>query len=295
MNEIMTLKEKILHGNERYPYSFHESIIESGQEMILYPHWHHECEFLYVLKGCALFKINNTTFTLHKGECLYIPPTELHMATSIDSNPCHFFAFVFSPLSLTNFSENAIYLHFIEPVFAGKIKFMNHFISKYSWQKDFLSYIRKLYTIRNDSIIDSELLVKSYLYALWHIMFTHPLACHSRKKEIESRIQPVLDFIHLHYNETISLQELASKVPLSISQLNRLFKKETGLSPFSYLIRFRIYKSCYFLTQSNENVANIALISGFSSINNYNKFFQLIIGCTPTEYRRNSEKYMTFL
>jgi AraC-like DNA-binding protein len=285
------LKETVPHGNDRFPYSFHETFISAESESILYPHWHKECEFLYLLEGNGIFQVGKHTYSMKAGECLFIPPNELHKASNPSKETCHFFAFVFRPLALYDYNDNPFYFSYIEPLLSGAMEFPYIYTLDIPWQAEFLSLIQKLYLLLDKPLEQTELLVKSHLFGLWHIMYEHPLRQSKVKSKERTKIQPALTYIQEHFEEAVPLECLAKSAHMSISQLTRLFKKETGLSPFSYLIRYRIYKSCYYLTHSDEKIAAIALMSGFSSINNYNKSFQKIIGCSPSIYRNNSDCY----
>lgn len=103
-------------------------------------------------------------------------------------------------------------------------------------------------------------------------------------------VKHVRDFIEKHYQEDLSLEEIASEVGLSVSHLSSVFKAETGQNINSYLTHFRIEQAKLLLVK-NTDIKHIYSLVGF---NNYNYFFVIFkrhVGCTPNEYRRKYSKH----
>lgn len=103
-------------------------------------------------------------------------------------------------------------------------------------------------------------------------------------------VKLVRDFIEKHYQEDVSLEEIAAEVGLSVSHLSSVFKTEMGQNINSYLTNFRIEKAKQLLIQ-NTDIKHIYSLVGF---NNYNYFFVIFkrhVGCTPTEYRRRYSQH----
>ena len=60
------------------------------------------------------------------------------------------------------------------------------------------------------------------------------------------------------------------------------------MSPFEYLMKYRIYESTKKLTDSEQYFASIAELAasvGFNNTSYFNKLFKKYLGCTPTYYR----------
>ena len=89
-----------------------------------------------------------------------------------------------------------------------------------------------------------------------------------------------------HYSQTLSLAELASYVHLSEGQFCRTFKRFTGMTPFQYLVRYRILQSCHDLFSTDNKITDIATSHGFNNVSYYNRAFLKVMNITPTEYRK---------
>lgn len=95
-------------------------------------------------------------------------------------------------------------------------------------------------------------------------------------------------YMELHYSENITVAKLAELGYVSESCFNRRFKKETGTTPFEYLIEIRIRQAKTMLRRKNVPVTEIAMRCGFGSSAHFSSCFQKRTGTSPSEYR---EKY----
>ena len=103
---------------------------------------------------------------------------------------------------------------------------------------------------------------------------------------IESRIQRALDFIHAHYEEDISLEQIARKACLSPCYFCRLFRREMRMSPSQYLNSFRVTKAKQLLNETNLLITQICFDVGFNGLTHFGRVFKQIEGCPPSEYRK---------
>jgi YesN/AraC family two-component response regulator len=90
------------------------------------------------------------------------------------------------------------------------------------------------------------------------------------------------------FPKLVTLQQLSDQVKLSETYISSLFSKELHLTFSQYLNMTRIYKSLYFLKNSNETIAWIAMTVGFQSERHYFKVFKSVMNQTPGNYRNNT-------
>jgi AraC-like DNA-binding protein len=105
-----------------------------------------------------------------------------------------------------------------------------------------------------------------------------------------TRIDRVLDYIHLNYASGLSLTELADVAALSPSGLHRLFRRHTQLSITDYIMRLKIGEACAMLSASTRPIAHIAEAVGYTSLANFNRQFLALKGMTPRSYRQSFQK-----
>ena len=93
--------------------------------------------------------------------------------------------------------------------------------------------------------------------------------------------------IQEHYQETISIKELAEQMNMSPRNFSRIFHKTCGLSPVNYIIKLRIDHACELLQNSSLTVSQVAYACGFQDSNYFTRQFKGISGFSPRDYRRS--------
>ena len=98
-------------------------------------------------------------------------------------------------------------------------------------------------------------------------------------------MEPVLSYIESHYNLNICIQQLAEIAHLSISQLMRNFKAETGQSIVKYITDFRINQAKALLDNPTLKIYEVANQVGFDDVSYFCRVFKKSTDYSPTEYR----------
>lgn len=99
------------------------------------------------------------------------------------------------------------------------------------------------------------------------------------------RIDRVLNHIHAHFAEPITISQLADIAALSPSGLHRTFQRHTRQTVSQYLIRLRIGRACALLSSGPMPIGTIAGEVGYDSLANFNRQFKALKGTTPRAYR----------
>ena len=106
------------------------------------------------------------------------------------------------------------------------------------------------------------------------------------EKELSQRIFKAVVFIQQHYNEPISLEQIAKEANLNPEYLSRVFKEETGYNYSTFLSNIRLKKAEYLLKNTMEKVQNIAEMVGYSNVSYFSTIFKKKYGVNPYEFRR---------
>ncbi|MBP7863006.1 helix-turn-helix domain-containing protein [bacterium] len=86
-----------------------------------------------------------------------------------------------------------------------------------------------------------------------------------------------------------SLEELADEFKISSRHLRRVIEQEYGVSPVELLQTKRLLLAKRLLTDTNMNITQIAMASGFNSIRRFNSLFQERYRLKPTELRKEGQ------
>jgi len=93
-------------------------------------------------------------------------------------------------------------------------------------------------------------------------------------------------YIHTHFAETLERDAIAGHVGISADYLTDCFHQELGITPLSYIRRYRIRQAAELLRATDAPITQIALQVGFSDSAHFARTFQREMGVTPKAYRR---------
>jgi len=100
------------------------------------------------------------------------------------------------------------------------------------------------------------------------------------------QLSRIIDHIHAHLAENLSLQGLARLVRLSSFHFARMFRKSTGLSPHQYLIRCRVLRAKERLLRPDAVIAEVATEVGFCDQSHLSAHFKRHLGISPRAFAR---------
>jgi len=103
-------------------------------------------------------------------------------------------------------------------------------------------------------------------------------------------VNMVKDYIKLHLDNELTREQISGYVYLNPDYLDRLFKKETGMSVAKYMMEERIKVACELLTKTNISISEIAVSVGYANLSNFSGMFRKATGYNPIEYRKLSIK-----
>jgi len=106
-------------------------------------------------------------------------------------------------------------------------------------------------------------------------------------KKKASKYKPfgnVLEFIDANIDERLSVPDLSLKTGLSVSRFKFLFKKFFGVPPAEFVLRRKIDRAEYLLSQGSGNVTQIAFRLGFPSSQYFATAFKRFTGKSPCSF-----------
>ncbi|MDX1995666.1 MAG: substrate-binding domain-containing protein [bacterium] len=101
-------------------------------------------------------------------------------------------------------------------------------------------------------------------------------------------VRSAMAFIHTHYSQPLTRDQIARHVAVSQDHLNRCFQQELGLSIMAYLMRYRLSQAKTLLLDGRRTVGDVANATGFASIAYFCRVFRREIGVSPGAYRQKA-------
>ncbi|PCK30296.1 helix-turn-helix domain-containing protein [Pseudoalteromonas piscicida] len=107
----------------------------------------------------------------------------------------------------------------------------------------------------------------------------------ARHDPAKDKFDRVIAYIYDNYTDKLSADELAQQVHMSTNHFHRFFKKRTERTVTEFINQLRIAKACKLLISSASPISVISDQCGFNNISNFNRRFQALKACTPSEFR----------
>lgn len=106
------------------------------------------------------------------------------------------------------------------------------------------------------------------------------------RNAFDSTLLRTLDYINCHYDEKLSVEDVAGYVSKSNNYFSASFRKSTGYTFVDYLTRLRLEHAKKLLKATSLMTYEIAEKVGFGDYKYFSIVFKRMLGCAPTEYRK---------
>lgn len=138
---------------------------------------------------------------------------------------------------------------------------------------------------------NNELCTIQLLFKIWNILSDHldltssPSDLH-RFNHKQARLQTMMQYIHDHYMEEITLEMIAASASISKSGALHIFQSGIHISPVAYLIQYQLAQAGEQLCTTQKSVSSIAKEAGFTSSGYFCRKFRQHYHMSPNEYRQ---------
>lgn len=256
-------------------------------------HWHSAFEINYIANGELEFRTADAEFILRKGDAVFINSGVMHAyRTRVEGN-CEIFAHLFEPHFLSGMYHNAIEEKYILPIMNNQA-LQTFPIHPDSYENICMTEkILKMIELSREEPFGYELELRTEMGRFWCMLLKateeiRSLSIPKNNTDVE-RVKVMMQYIHTHYGEKITLEDIAASASISARECTRCFQYCIDNSPVNYLNSYRIYMAAQMLLQTGDNIITISENCGFSSNSYFGKVFHESMGCTPMEYRRGKK------
>lgn len=106
-----------------------------------------------------------------------------------------------------------------------------------------------------------------------------------REQGIQDIVQKTRSYVDEHYQDSISLNQLAERFNVADSYLSHMFKEVTGCNLMLYLATIRIQHAKELLSRQDISITEVALMVGYDDYSYFSRVFKKLEGCSPRTYR----------
>ena len=100
------------------------------------------------------------------------------------------------------------------------------------------------------------------------------------------RIHRAIDFIEANFTADISLVEISAAANLSPTHLTELFRRQTGTTPYSFVLDRRLAHAVTLLRTTNLPISQVALEAGFADQQHLTRMLRARENRTPRQVRQ---------
>lgn len=100
----------------------------------------------------------------------------------------------------------------------------------------------------------------------------------------QHNVNLAIDFMQSYYSAPISLEDICQIINLTPYYFIRLFKQQTGQTPYQYLIAIRINRAKNLLEKGGYSIREVATLCGFVNSGHFATLFKRYEGISPTDY-----------
>ncbi len=248
---------------------------------------HHEALFGTLKSGSAVIEFADSKQTLRKGDVYFAAPNTKYKFSDYSDAAIEVVTLNFAnPAAVTQdympqsimralINGNCTPFAVISPEDEVYQKMVDHIVS-----------IKNAETEKYDFF---QLKVYSDMYDIFYMLFAKKyvmiIDVENKSKKYRALVR-VTNYIDEHYTEGISLDEVAGQTGISRYYVSHLFKELMNTTFVGYVNELRLNRAAMLLVTTDKPIIEIASVSGFNNLSNFNRAFKMHFGKTPSAYRK---------
>lgn len=242
-------------------------------------------ELAFIMSGRGTYRINSQLYTVAEGDVIMISPGAYHQALVVDQeSPTVEFFIGFCGIKLHTLNDNDINLmHYPILHTYGEVR-------------------RKLFMICSSMAAEEEGLrperyhiMKAYLMQIIVSVIREQAAIMEPEQEEDlvktvrknGVVVQILNYFEAHYNEKVSLEQIAENMYVSPFYISKIFKSETGDTPIRHLINIRLERAKEIIEGDRQrSIKEIAADVGYDDVYHFSKLFKKKYGVAPSKLKK---------
>ena len=247
-------------------------------------HRHNYVEIFYVLNGSFRLTTGDVHFQLDEGHICFVNSGELH---SVNQNQAENHMLI---LQIGNIRNE--FLTTLQKYRFSSDSYLQDLANGDLPLKDLQRILLEIYQEEQDKQPGYQHVILSLINALLAmLMRRHYLVLKTNKDCVADnnylRFVDIMEYLDTHYQEKLSLTQLADTYHINYYYLSHFFKETAGIPLKTYLNNLRLDKSLPLLLENTNTITQIALDCGFPNVKAYTIAFRDKFGSLPSKYRKS--------
>lgn len=254
-------------------------------------HWHRDLELMYVVAGSVQAECGSKKIVLQGGDGLFINTRALHRYQVLGTEACHVCYLIFNADFVSGGVGTIYHQKYIAPLINDKDFTCQFLFDSSERDREIILGMRTAFHAIRQGAAGYEYDVRYHVskVLLQLLLEYQPLAYKTTQQTAQmERLQEMLDFLHWHFNEDISLGQIADSAGVSTREAQRCFKGILNMSPMEYLHHYRLQVAEELLVGTTDSVLDVGMNCGFPNPSHFIKSFRSHRGCTPRVFRQRN-------
>lgn len=259
-------------------------------------HYHDFAELAFVVEGSGSQTVNGVSHRLQPGSMSVLLPMHLHATTCDDAGAgIRKFSCMFDIHILSGSSGDA---ELYELLLGAGTEFPSCCALEPEQAERARLVMEELYAeCRAPGIVGHRSFVRTKLIEVLLLYVRAAIGAHQRQRQLNTAgdgeaaarasFWSILSHIHVHYQQPMTLQQLAGQFGVSVPHITRSFKQYKGISFLEYIHGLRLNNAAVLLLSTDMAIVDIALEAGFESFRTFSRVFRESYGLTPSTFRAN--------
>ena len=241
LTEYQNYHESKSHTSLEFPYNTYLCCIPMDFTHVPI-HWHNEMELIVIQKGSGIISVDFITHEVKAGDIVFVLPGQLHSIKQKKEAQMEYENILFQPSMLLCGEPDLCGTDFILPLMENPATIQTFLTPDAPAYESLSRCIRKI-----DNLCDSrpkgyQLAVKGWLFQLMFYLVSNQQTLkqpsQSHQKHMD-KLKTILKYVEEHYNEPLSIEDMANLIHYSKSHFMR-FSLDTTTIPSSAKIRMTL-------------------------------------------------------
>lgn len=281
--------EELLPGySEEFPYIATCAQLNHYRNPDVPWHWHRQVELFYMKSGSLEYTTPHGTWLFTEGMGGMVNSNVLHRSRPVSmKNENIQLLHIFDPALLSGGHGNRMERDYILPLVTDQSTEVILLRPEETEEKEIINRLRDAFEL-SEGQWGYEFALRESLTQIW-LRLLKLVQPNQQGKEIrtmaDEKIKQMMIYIHEHYRESISVEQLAESAYVSKRGCFRLFQENLHMSPVEYMRNYRLQRACQMLADQRKSITEIAQECGFGTSSYFGRLFRKERGCTPEQYR----------
>lgn len=272
--------EEARRGSDALPLGLYRQHAAVQGACITPLHYHRDLELILALEGSTTLVVDGETWETKPEVLYFINPYQIH-SMRVATPPSRYDCLVIPMNLLALPTGHATMSDLIRPIFNGERSFVRQ-----TQDPIVIDLFKRIVTDYKQKEQNAAA-ITGYLLLLLDRCQKIGLLTESAAPPTVP-IRKAIDYIQSHFNQKISVSDMAASVGMNTKYFCSYFKKHTLTTPVTYLTMLRIRHAKTLLREKQLSVLDVALSCGFDNVSFFIRQFKAATGQTPGQYRKTA-------